>query len=152
MNKTIVTGILALFALSSFASDASNEKVKDIYKGTELRFSKSIPLAEGQTGLMVAQRKCRINFGKSSSGLAHIEEGTRLEISRIRFERNKQVPNPATGEMINIHPTVKLNFKRTQTDLTCRGKDVENLTISDLEAEGILIVTPPTESTPFVFD
>ena len=83
---------------------------------------------------------------REAIGNQRIMEGDFLTILNIRYKNERESVNPSNGKPIKVLPYIEMSLIDTKATITCRGKDSHNLSISDLEKDGLLRVRLPEET------
>ena len=79
--------------------------------------------------------------------------GQYLIITFIDFTPARTIQNLLDAELTHLTlPKLEVSFSKLKSKLICRGKNIENLSIHDLEEEGVLSFTPPGEGERLILE
>lgn len=137
----------ALFALLFIFTtlSASAGLVRDLYPGTTFVFRHDVILTEGQTDLLVGDRRCRLDLGRVARTYNYLPYRSQLVIKEVSVKEMEEGLSPY-GHRYRTIPEIKITFEDSKNVMECRGDDILEMDASEFEIDGVFDILPPYHS------
>ena len=139
--KTWIT--IFLFLLSF---QAAAEMVRFLPNGTTFIFRDNVPLNEGQTALLVGNKKCWLHLDHVGRASQYLPKRSQLIIENIESKESEEGISPYGGHSYRTIPEIIIYFENSEIYMECLGHDAWDMNASEFEIDGTFDILPPYHS------
>lgn len=141
---------IALFTIL-MSLQASAELVRLLPAGTTFVFRHDVPLNDGQTALLVGNKKCWIHLDHVGIGSQYIPYRSQFIIEEIKLKPSEEGISPYSGHPYRTIPEIRVDFEDTDVYMECNGHDAWDMDASEFEIDGLLETLPPYHSYNYIW-
>jgi len=141
--------IALLTILLSF--QASAELLRFLPSGTTFVFRHNVPLNEGQTALLVGNKKCWLHLDHIGRRSQYLPYRSQLIIDEIELKEAEEGISPYGGHTYRTIPQITIYFENSDVYMECLGDDAWDMDASEFEIDGHFDILPPYHSYQVIY-
>ncbi|TNE95359.1 MAG: hypothetical protein EP326_15290 [Deltaproteobacteria bacterium] len=122
------------------------EQVRYLPAGTTFVFRQNIPLNDGQTGLVVGNKKCWLHLDHVGIRSQYLPYRSQLIVEEIEVKESEEGISPYSGYPYRTIPEIIIRFENTKMYMECNGDDAWDMDASEFQIDGLFDVLPPYHS------
>ncbi len=132
--------------LTFMSLQASAELIRNLPAGTTFVFRQNVPLNDGQTGLVVGNKKCWLHLDHVGIRSQYMPYRSQLIIDEIEVKEAEEGISPYGGHRYRTIPEIKIYFENTDMFMECTGDDAFDMDASEFQIDGLFDILPPYHS------